>query len=149
MELLQFNDSGVCVGTSPFGTHASPDPDSTPFRWKLDDDGTVVDAFPGIDDEDIMEAYNASIVLDSIERLKKEKIKKVKEAAAGYIQELQWKVDRALERDLLNGTSTVNEIYAIKEDIRQASNAVELLISQADSEEAVNQISHSRWWPAQ
>ena len=149
MELLQFNDSGICVGTSPFGSHASPDPDSTPFRWKLDSDGTVIDAFPGVEDEDIMEAYNQSIVLDTLEKMKKDKIKKVKEAAAGHIQELQWKVDRALERDLLNGTSTVNEIYAIKEEIRQASNAVELLISQAATEEDLDQISHSRWWPAQ
>lgn len=149
MELLQFNESGVCVGTSPFGTHASPDPDASPFRWKLDEEGSVVDAFPGIEDEDIMEAYNASVVSNTLLRLKASKIDKVKQAAAGYIQELQWKVDRALERDILNGTSTVNEIYAIKEEIRQASNAVELLISQAATEEDLDQISHSRWWPAQ
>lgn len=147
--MLQFDDYGLCVGTSPFGTHASPDPEKNPFRWKLDEDGVVVDAFPDIDDEDLMSAYNDVKLANDLRRNKEFMVKQVKQAAAGFISATQWKVERALERDAINGTSEVNDIYAEREAIRQASNQQEARILAATSETELNGISVNRWWPQQ
>jgi hypothetical protein len=146
--LLNFNQAGYCTGVSELGTHANPDPEATPFRWKLED-GAVIDGFPGVEDEDIMPLYNQAMESSTLDELKAHKISLVKAAASGFIIELQWKVDRALERDALNGTTTVNDVYAQREAIRQASNAHEAKIMACTTEEALRELHPSKWWPAQ
>lgn len=147
--MLQFDEYGLCTGESEFGTHASPDPDKNPFRWKLDEDGIVVDAFPDVSDEDLMDAYSALRIENDLKRNKEFMVKQIKQAAAGFIAATQWKVERALERDAINGTSEVNEVYAEREAIRQASNQQEARVLAATSEAELDGISVNRWWGQQ
>lgn len=147
--LLQFDEEGLCIGESQFGTHASPDPEKTPFRWKLDSQGVVVDAFPDLEDDEVMDAYNQLKIQNDLIRSKAFKVGQVKIAASGYIESTKWKLERALERDAVNGTTEVNAVYAEREAIRQASNEQEARIMAANSEAELNGISVTSWWPQQ
>lgn len=146
--LLSFNSDGICTGVSENGTHANPDPDTTPFRWKLEN-GVVIDAFPGVEDEDVMPLYNSSMELYGLKTIKDHKISLVKQAAGDFINQLQWKIDRALERDAINGTNSVHDVYLEREAIRQASNAHEAKIMAASTEEELFLLHPTKWWPAQ
>ena len=49
----------------------------------------------------------------------------VKEEARVRIEALAWKIEKATEQDALNGTTTLNDVYAEREAIRAKSNAIE------------------------
>tara|TARA_B100001287_G_scaffold178097_1_gene150172 strand:- start:392 stop:883 length:492 start_codon:yes stop_codon:yes gene_type:complete len=49
----------------------------------------------------------------------------VKEEARRRIEDLAWKIEKATEQDALNGTTTLNDVYAEREAIRAKSNAIE------------------------
>jgi len=49
----------------------------------------------------------------------------VKEEARIRIEALAWKIEKATEQDALNGTTTLNDVYAEREAIRAKSNAIE------------------------
>ena len=49
----------------------------------------------------------------------------VKEEARVRIEALAWKIEKATEQDALNGTTTINDVYAEREAIRAKSNAIE------------------------
>ena len=49
----------------------------------------------------------------------------VKEEARNRIEALAWKIEKATEQDALNGTTTINDVYAEREAIRAKSNAIE------------------------
>ena len=52
----------------------------------------------------------------------------VKNIAAGNIENLNWKVERAIERDTINGTNELADVYAEREAQRQLSNSRETAI---------------------
>ncbi|EKO3660639.1 hypothetical protein M3906_003565, partial [Vibrio metschnikovii] len=56
---------------------------------------------------------------------------------------LGWRLERAKEREVLGiaGYETVNDIYQLKEDIRQWSNQIEVELMQLESIDAVNVFS--------
>lgn len=49
----------------------------------------------------------------------------IKAEAKTRIEALAWKIERATEQDAINGTTTVNDVYAEREAIRARSNAIE------------------------
>ena len=52
----------------------------------------------------------------------------VKAEARSRIEALAWKIERATEQDAINGTTTINDVYAAREAIRAKSNAIEAAI---------------------
>ena len=54
---------------------------------------------------------------------------RVKSEAGERIAATDWKVDRARERDALNGTTTLKDVYAEREAIRTASDEAETAIA--------------------
>ena len=52
----------------------------------------------------------------------------VKQEAASRIEALAWKIEKATEQDALNGTTTINAVYAAREAIRVKSNEIEAAI---------------------
>jgi hypothetical protein len=49
----------------------------------------------------------------------------VKNEAKIRIEGLAWKIEKATEQDALNGTTTINDVYAEREAIRVKSNQIE------------------------
>ena len=49
----------------------------------------------------------------------------VKEEARRRIEDLAWKIEKATEQDAVNGTTTINDVYAEREAIRAKSNEIE------------------------
>ncbi|WP_332400301.1 hypothetical protein [Vibrio metschnikovii] len=74
---------------------------------------------------------------------KAEKILEIKAEAERRIGLLGWRLERAKEREALGivGYETVNDIYQLKEDIRQWSNQLEVELMQLESVEEVNLFS--------
>ncbi|EKO3626403.1 hypothetical protein M3926_000418 [Vibrio metschnikovii] len=66
---------------------------------------------------------------------KAEKILEIKEEAERRIGLLGWRLERAKEREALGivGYETVNDIYQLKEGIRQWSNQLEVELMQIES----------------
>ena len=52
----------------------------------------------------------------------------VKMEAKLRIEDLAWKIEKATEQDTLNGTNTINNVYAEREAIRLKSNEIEAAI---------------------
>ena len=52
----------------------------------------------------------------------------VKQEARSRIEDLAWKIEKATEQDALNGTTTLNDVYAEREAIRVKSNEIEAAI---------------------
>ena len=52
----------------------------------------------------------------------------IKAEAARRIEALAWKIERATEQDAINGTTTINDVYAAREAIRAKSNEIEAAI---------------------
>lgn len=75
--------------------------------------------------------------------VKAEKILEIKEEAERRIKLLDWRLDRAREREALGivGYETVNDIYQLKEDIRQWSNQLEVELMQIESVGKINDFS--------
>ena len=63
------------------------------------------------------------------------KILNIKAEAERRITALDWRLQRAQERELLGetGFETVADVLALREQIRQASNAAELVVSSLES----------------
>lgn len=73
---------------------------------------------------------------------KQRKIKDVKQKAAELIESLNWRIERAKERDLLGlPGETVNEVLLEREAIRRASNRCEAEIEAALTVEAVQAVT--------
>lgn len=74
---------------------------------------------------------------------KAEKILEIKAEAERRIKLLDWRLERAKEREALGivGYETVNDIHQLKEDIRQWSNQIEVELMQLESIDAVNVFS--------
>lgn len=74
---------------------------------------------------------------------KAEKILEIRAEAERRIRLLDWRLERAKEREALGivGYETVTDIYQLKEAIRQWSNQIEVELMQLESIEAVNVFS--------
>lgn len=74
---------------------------------------------------------------------KAEKILEIKAEAEHRVRLLDWRLERAREREALGivGYETVTDIYQLKEAIRQWSNQIEVELMQLESIEAVNVFS--------
>ena len=130
------NDWGV-IG--PEGDHDLPVDSTLGHRFQLVD-GEVVDRYDGVTDDRVREIDAERVVERQAEELQAARtalVRRVKAEAAGRIANLDWKVERARERDALNGTKTLQEVYAEREVIRLASNQAEAAIAKLASQEEI------------
>ena len=130
------NDWGV-IG--PEGDHDLPVDSVLGHRFQLVD-GEVVDRYDGVSDDEVREIDAARVVERQAEELQAARtalVRRVKTEAAQRIANLDWKVERARERDALNGTKTLQDVYAEREVIRLASNEAEAAIAKLASQEEI------------
>ena len=75
----------------------------------------------------------------SLDEVKADKISEIKAEAERRITALDWRLQRAQEREQLGetGVETVADVLAMREQIRQASNAAELVVRELESVEKV------------
>ena len=71
----------------------------------------------------------------TLDEAKAAKVVEIKVEAEHRITALDWRLQRAQERELLGetGFETVADVLALREQIRQASNAAELAVSSLES----------------
>tara|TARA_B100000513_G_C11864556_1_gene173901 strand:+ start:179 stop:616 length:438 start_codon:yes stop_codon:yes gene_type:complete len=121
------NDWGV-IG--PNGDYKLPVASVLGHRFQLVE-GKVVDRYGGVSDDEVRK-LDADQVAEQqaadLEAARQALIRKVKTEAGDRIAASDWKVDRARERDALNGTTTLQDVYAEREAIRTASDEAELAI---------------------
>lgn len=130
------NDWGV-IG--PEGDHDLPVDSALGHRFQLVD-GKVFDRYNGVTDDEVREIDAARVVERQAEELQAARtalVRRVKAEAAQRIATLDWKVERARERDALNGTTTLQEVYTERELIRMASNEAEAAIAKLASQEEI------------
>jgi len=130
------NDWGV-IG--PEGDHDLPVDSTLGHRFQLVD-GEVVDRYDGVTDDEVRELDAERVAERQAEELQAARtalVRRVKAEAAQRIANLDWKVERARERDALNGTKTLQEVYAEREVIRLASNQAEAAIAKLASQEEI------------
>ena len=130
------NDWGV-IG--PEGDHDLPVDSTLGHRFQLVD-GEVIDRYDGVTDDEVREVDAERVVERQAEELQAARtalVRRVKTEAAQRIATLDRKVERARERDVLNGTKTLQEVYAEREVIRRASNEAEAAIVKLASQEEI------------
>lgn len=87
------------------------------------ENNVVVHTMPGLSYSEQEIKYNSDKEKSDLEQLKLDLIPMIKLEAGRQIQELDWKLERAKEQDMLAGTSTkTQEILNLRQQIRQASN---------------------------
>ena len=126
------NDWGV-IG--PDGDFKLPVASVLGHRFQLVD-GKVVDRYDGVSDDEVKkidEERTQQKQADELQAARNALVIQVKTEAGQRIANLNWKVDRARERDALNGTDTLQVVYAEREGIRTASNEAETAIAELAS----------------
>ncbi len=126
------NDWGV-IG--PDGDFKLPVASVLGHRFQLVD-GKVVDRYDGVSDDEVKkidEERTQQKQADELQAARDALVIQVKTEAGQRIANLNWKVDRARERDALNGTDTLQVVYAEREAIRTASNEAEAAIAELTS----------------
>ena len=126
------NDWGV-IG--PDGDFKLPVASVLGHRFQLVD-GKVVDRYDGVSDDEVKKIDEERIQqkqADELQAARDALVIQVKTEAGQRIANLNWKVDRARERDALNGTDTLQVVYAEREAIRTASNEAEAAIAELTS----------------
>lgn len=75
----------------------------------------------------------------TLDEAKATKVVEIKAEAERRITALDWRLQRAQEREQLGetGVETVADVLALREQIRQASNAAELVVRELESVEKV------------
>ena len=75
----------------------------------------------------------------TLDEAKAAKVVEIKTEAERRITALDWRLQRAQEREQLgeSGVETVADVLALREQIRQASNAAELVVRELESVEKV------------
>ncbi|WP_096701319.1 hypothetical protein [Magnetospirillum sp. 15-1] len=130
------NDWGV-IG--PEGDHDLPVDSTLGHRFQLVD-GKVIDRYDGVTDDEVREIDAARVVerqAGELQAARTALVRRVKTEAAQRIATLDWKVERARERDALNGTKSLQEVYAEREVIRQASNEAEATIAKLATQDEI------------
>ena len=130
------NDWGVI---SPDGDYDLPVKSVLGHRFQLVD-GVVEDRYNGVTDKKVktIDAQKATeMEADNLELAKQDLVIRIKTEAAERIAATDWKVERAKERDALNGTTTLQDIYADRELIRGLSDEAEVAVLLLDTMEEV------------
>ena len=130
------NDWGVI---SPDGEYDLPVTSNLGHRFQLVD-GVVQDRYNGVTDKKVksIDAQKATeMEAANLELVKQDLVIKIKTEAAERIAATDWKVERAKERDALNGTTTLQDIYADRELIRGLSDEAEVAVLLLDTMEKV------------
>jgi len=130
------NDWGV-IG--PDGDHALRVDSELGHRFQMVD-GAVVDLYDGVTDDEVktLDAESAKQKqLDDFQAMQDALVIQVKIEAGERIAKLDWKVERAKERDTLNSTTTVKDIFAAREAIRTASDEAETAIADLTTPEEI------------
>ena len=130
------NDWGV-IG--PDGDHALPVDSELGHRFQMVD-GAVVDLYDGATDDEVksLDAETAKQKkLDDFQAMQNALVIQIKIEAGERIAKLDWKVERAKERDALNSTTSVKDVFAAREAIRAASDAAELAIADLTTPEEI------------
>ena len=107
-------------------------------------DGVVVDRYDGVTDDEVKDVdarRAADKVAADLQAAKDARINEVKREAGERIAALNWKTDRARERDFLNGTKKLREIYAEREAIREASDQAEADVAALNTLEEIRAFS--------
>jgi hypothetical protein len=115
---------------SPDGDYDLPVKSILGHRFKLVD-GAVEDRYNGVTDKQVktLDAKKAAeIDSNNLELIKKDLVVQIKQEAAERIADMDWKVERAKERDALNDTNTLQDIYADRELIRRLSDEAEVAV---------------------
>ena len=126
------NDWGV-IG--PDGDYKLPVASVLGHRFQLVD-GKVVDRYDGVSDDEVKkidEERTQQKQADELQAARDALVIQVKMEAGQRIANLNWKVDRARERDALNGTDSLQVVYAEREAIRTESNEAETAIAELAS----------------
>ena len=136
---LSFNSSTEWGVIAPEGDYDLPVASELGHRFQLVE-GKVVDKYNGVSDDevkalDIKAAETAEA--EALDAERKALVTSVKIEAGDRINGLNWKVDRAKERDALNGTETVKDVYAEREAIRTASDEAETAIGKLETLEEI------------
>ena len=134
------NDWGVI---SPDGEYDLPVKSVLGHRFKLVD-GAVEDRYNGVTDKQVktIDAKKAAeMEAANFDLAKQDLIFLIKTEAADRIAATDWKVERAKERDALNGTNTLQEIYADRELIRGLSDEAEVAVLLLETLEEVTEFS--------
>ena len=119
----------------PDGDYKLPVASLLGHRFQLVD-GRVVDRYDGVSDDEVKkidEERTQQKQADELQAARDALVIQVKTEAGQRIANLNWKVDRARERDALNGTDTLQGVYAEREAIRTASNEAETAIAELAS----------------
>jgi hypothetical protein len=119
----------------PDGDYKLPVASLLGHRFQLVD-GKVVDRYDGVSDDEVKkidEERTQQKQADELKAARDALVIQVKTEAGQRIANLNWKVDRARERDALNGTDTLQVVYAEREAIRTASNEAETAIAELAS----------------
>jgi hypothetical protein len=118
------NDWGVI---SPDGDYDLPVNSKLGHRFRLVD-GVVEDRYDGVTDKKVktIDAQRASEMDEAnLDLAKQDLVIRIKQEAAERIAATDWKVERAKERDALNSTTTLNDVYVERELIRGLSDEAE------------------------
>ena len=103
-------------------------------------DGIVEDRYDGVTDDEVR-AIDAQTAAEKeaadLEEVRQALVHRIKTEAAVRIAATDWKVERARERDTLNGTTTLQDVYAEREMIRVTSDEAEAAVSGLETMEEI------------
>ncbi len=130
------NDWGVI---SEDGDYDLPVESDLGHRFRLVD-GIVEDRYDGVSDEEV-QTIDAQTAAEQeaadLEKARQALVRHIKTEAAERIAATDWKVERAKERDALNGTTTLQDVYADRELIRGLSDEAEVAALLLETMESV------------
>ena len=134
------NEWGVI---SPDGDYDLPVKSELGHRFRLVG-SFVEDRYDGVTDKKVkaIDAQKATKMdTANLDLAKQDLVVRIKTEAAERIAATDWKVERAKERDALNDTNTLQEIYANRELIRELSNEAEVAVLLLETLEEVTAFS--------
>lgn len=103
--------------------------------------GAVVHTMPGRTLAQQVSEYNAAKEADALQKYKEAKVPLIKNTAAEKITALDWKLERAKEQDLLEGTTSKElEVLQARQAIRDANNLLEAAVLACETREEVDAI---------
>ncbi|MBF0454934.1 MAG: hypothetical protein HQL72_09010 [Magnetococcales bacterium] len=141
---IDFSHSTEWGTISEEGQYDLPVESQLGHRFRLVD-GVVEDRYDGVTDEEV-KAIDAQSAADKeaavLDDAKQALTTRIKTEAAQRIADTDWKVERARERDVLNGTTTLQDVYTERELIRQASDEAE---QEVVSLETMEEITTFTW----
>ena len=113
-------------------------------------------AFPRFITDQFLALYGIKPVIPepdyTLDELKAKKIAQIKSSAQELIAGLEWRIERAIEREKLDEPGeSLAEVYREREAIRKANNRLEAAITSATDESELDielQITSEDWPPA-